>query len=492
MPDKLFPSSILGLPGFRIKRDIRDPLYGYISVTGFENMLLDSPEFQRLDRIFQMPTARLVYPSGCYTRKSHSLGAMCLAHKALLHLIYRQSNEMRSKITALYMDKPIDIGEALDPALDRFDQDFGNPWWDAKSFVERIQCLRFAALLHDLGHAPFCHLFEAVCKELKKDDSSFNFDHEVMGSKIVEERLASRFRNPFSYEDVKKILAKVSPVPLFMHELIDGPYDCDKLDYLQRDSYHTGTKEYGSIDYERVINGFRVKEQKLLVSRSAIGALMNSFNAVQFMYTNVYYHKTSRIFDFMITDALLKIPDFIKGIASEVREFVKYDDTNFVATIRRARSRVGNDNFGEAKKILEDVLKRRKNYSLIFTHPVTLRIATDCEEELIELKKELEQTSGDLRIRVDYMPEIRPVGIELKELLKWLTKENIYDEETSSMKTLEDVNKSYFRSLTRYQIIFSIYGDRQQLESGNFDVQKNRLKELAETRLEYLEGLEEL
>ncbi len=399
---------------------------------------------------------------------------------------------MRSKINALYMDKPIDIGESLDPALDRFDQDLGNSWWDSKSFVELIQCLRFAALLHDLGHAPFGHLFEAVCQELKRDDASFDFDHEVMGRKIIEERLASKFRAPFSYEDIRKILSKDSPVPSFMHELIDGPYDCDKLDYLQRDSYHTGTKEYGSIDYERVISGFRVKEQKLLVSRSAIGALMNSFNAVQFMYSNVYYHKTSRIFDFMITDALVRIPEFIKGITSEVREFVKHDDTNFIATIKRARSRGGQDNFREARRILDDVCQRKKRYSLIFTHPVTLRIATDCERQLTELKEELVDSAGDLRIKVDYMPEIRPVGIELRELLEWLTSENIYDEETSSMKNLEDVNKSYFRSLTRYQIIFSIYGDRQQLESGDFDYQRDCLKETARTELERLEGLEEL
>jgi len=475
-----------------MEREIRDPIYGYVTITGFENRIIDTAEFQRLDRIFQMPTARFVYPSGCYTRKSHSLGTMYLAHKALLRLIYRQSNEMCTKITSLYMDKPIRTGEAVDPALDRFDQDLGNSWWDGKSFVELIQCLRFAALLHDLGHAPFCHLFEAVCRELKKEDTSLDFDHENMGIKIIEERLADKFRTPFSCEDAKKILSKDSLVPLFLHELIDGPYDCDKLDYLQRDSYHTGTREYGSIDYERVINGFRVKEQKLLVSKSAVGALMNSFNAVQFMYQNVYYHKTSRIFDFMITDALLKIPDFIKQITSEVEEFVKYDDTNFVATIRRTRSRGGRDNFREAKRIINDVLWRKKNYSLIFTHPVTLRIATDCEEDLNALREDLEEATGDLKVRIDYMPEIRPVGIEPKGLLEWLTHPNLYDEETSSTKNLEDVNKSYFRSLTRYQIIFSIYGDREQLESGRFDYQRNRLKEMAQTKLEELEALEEL
>lgn len=243
---------------FGMKREIRDPIYGYVYVNGFENEVIDSEVFQRLDRILQMPTAHFVYPSGCYTRKSHSIGAMHLAHKAFLHLLYRQTNDFRARVSPLIIE-PIVAEQDLDPRLDRLDQDLGNSWWDGKTFIELLQCMRLAALLHDVGHAPFCHLFEDVCTELNRMDSSIRFNHEEMGLKIIKEKLASKFKSPFSYEDVTAILSKDSEVPSFLHELIDGPYDCDKLDYLQRDSYHTGTREYGSIDRQRVVDGFRVK-----------------------------------------------------------------------------------------------------------------------------------------------------------------------------------------------------------------------------------------
>lgn len=491
LPDRLFPPRILGMKDFGMKREIRDPIYGYVYINGFENKIIDSKAFQRLDRILQMPTAHFVYPSGCYTRKSHSIGTMHLAHKAFLHLLYRQTHDIRSKISPLLLE-PVVAEQNLDPGLDRLDQDLGNSWWDGKTFAELLQCLRLSALLHDIGHAPFCHLFEDVCTELSKTDSSIHFNHEEMGLKIIEEKLASKFKSPFSHGDATAILSKRTGVPSFLHELLDGPYDCDKLDYLQRDSYHTGTREYGSIDSQRVIDGFRVKESKLLVSKSAIGALINSFNAVQYMYTNVYYHKTSRIFDFMISDALLLIPDFIKKMTSDVNEFLRYDSSNFVRSIKGKRASGTGDDFSKAYKILKNVLDRKKSYAHIISYPVTLRIVTDRNTELKALADELEETSEDLDIRVDYLPKIRPIGIDLRGLLAWLTNDNVYDEDTQETRNLDDVNKAYYRVLTRYQIIFSVYGDREQLKGGKFDYQRNQIREIAQTKLDQLESLEEL
>lgn len=490
MPDRLSPGHILRNRNFRNVREIRDPIYGYVYVNGFENNIIDTPEFQRLDRIFQMSTAHFVYPSGHHTRKSHCLGTMHLASKAFLRLLYRQCHEMNSKICALFVE-PIVAELDLDPGLDRLDQDLRNTWWNSKSFPELVQCLRLASLLHDIGHSPFPHILEDVCEELKKDDSSIEFSHEKMGLKIIEDKLAPKFKSPFSYSDAQNVLAKDSQVPDFLHELIDGPYDCDKLDYLRRDSYHCGTSEYGSIDYERIINGFRAKG-KLLVSKSAIGALMNSFKAVQFMYTNVYYHKTSRIFDFMISDALMSIPEFVKDMISEVNKFLKYDSFNFTQSIKRKRSTGTSDDFKKAREILRDVLNRKKNYALIYSHPITLRLVTRREEDLETLKEEIVGISEGLEVKVDFSASIRPIGISLPGLLEWLTHDNIYDEEDSQTKNLEDVNRAYFRELTRYQILFYVFGNRKQLKSGKFEHQEGQIASHCDESIDQMEREEQL
>ncbi len=346
LSERLFSKSILKMKEFEMKREIRDPLYNYIHINEFENDIIDTEEFQRLDRIFQMPTARFVYPSGTYTRKSHSLGVMYLANKAFLHILYSQCKDFH-QISPLFFE-PI-VRKDTKAQLNLLDQQPLQDWWDKKTFTELIQCLRLAALLHDIGHAPFTHLFEDVCMELseREKDSQFRFNHEEMSRKIIKERLADKFKDPINVDDIIQILSPPdeSNAPRFLHEIIDGPYDCDKLDYLLRDSYHIGTKEYGSIDYERIIDGFRVNGLKLLVSKSAIGALMNSFNAIQSMYTNVYYHKTSRIFDFMISDALMLIPNYIRDMISSVNEFIGYDDFNFITEIKHRRNSSGKDKF---------------------------------------------------------------------------------------------------------------------------------------------------
>jgi HD superfamily phosphohydrolase len=490
LPDRVSPRSILALEDFRMIREVRDPIYGYVYMNGFENDLIDTPEFQRIDRIFQMSTAHFAYPSGHHTRKSHCLGAAHLASKAFLRILYRQCHEMNAKISSLFVD-PMVMKAGLDPELDRFDQELSSPWWNSKSFPELVQCIRLAGLLHDIGHSPFPHIFEEVCDELKKDDRSIKFDHERMGLRIIEKKLASKFKKPFSYEDVELILSGSSRIPKFLHEMIDGPYDCDKLDYLRRDSYHCGTSEYGSIDHDRIISGFRAKD-KLLVSKSAIGALMNSFKAVQFMYTNVYYHKTSRIFDFMISDALKAIPEFVKDMISSVDNFLKYDSYNFMPEVKRMITTGTPDDFDKAKEIFTHVLNREKKYALIYSHPITLRLATDCEKELRELREEVLDLSQDLRTKVDHAAYVRPVGISPQGLLKWLTNDNIYDEDDHQTKNLEEVNRSYFRELTRYQVLFNVFADREIFQGGRFEHEKNQVKEHCDQAIEELERADTL
>jgi hypothetical protein len=98
-------------------REIRDPVNDYIYITNFEDPILNSPIFQRLDRIFQVPTAQMVYPSAKHSRKSHSLGVMQLAHDAIAHLLFFQTEAINSIISSLFWQGKVVIKDIVEKNL---------------------------------------------------------------------------------------------------------------------------------------------------------------------------------------------------------------------------------------------------------------------------------------------------------------------------------------------------------------------------------------
>lgn len=490
---KMHNSVLNSIGDLVMTREIRDPIYDYVHLTTIENAVVDSQIFQRLDGIIQMPTAHLVYPGGKYSRKCHSLGVMHLMSKALLHVLYQHSGTLRGEISPLLFGEPVVFKEG-DTALDHLDQEI-NEWWDSKEIDEVIQHARLAALLHDIGHAPFSHTFENMTKELAQNKVIDRpFDHEEMSRKIIEEKEDELgLGEIFKGKEINEILDKNGGAPDFLKELISGPYDCDKLDYLMRDSYHTGALEYGSIDPERIIDGFRVKDLHLCISSSALHAVMNSFLSIQSMYTAIYYHRTSRIFDFMIADALSMIPDFINEIVSEVDTFLEYDDHTIVEVVReRAKKEGPSTPYRKAMEILKKVRYRQKMYKCILEFPLSFPLVVEEKprEDIERISARIEEFSrecdaADFNIRVDHRHIIRPVGVDLEDIINWLTFSRIYDTEDNEVKSIEHVSKAYFRDLLRYSVLFRIFADRERIKKYPHLVEKIRKKAKEE-----LDGLE--
>ena len=464
-------------------REIRDPLYNYVYLTMVENAVVDSKIFQRLDGLIQMPTAHFVYPSGKYSRKSHSLGAMHLMSKALLHILYMHSGKLREVISPLLFGEPV-VFKRRDYSLDYLDQNI-NQWWDCKEIDEIVQYARLAALLHDIGHAPFSHTFEDMTKELARNKIIDRaFDHEEMTRRIIEEKEDELGLGEFKAKEIIEILDKNGNAPDFLKELINGPYDCDKLDYLMRDSYHTGAPEYGITDSERILHGLRVRDLQLCISSSTLHAVMNSFRSIQSMYTAVYYHRTSRIFDFMIADALSMIPDLINEIVSEVDALLKYDDHTLVEMVKeRAKKEGSSKSYTKAMDIFEMVRYRQKMYKCILEFPLSFPLVVeekprkDIEKISARIKEfSTECGASDFNIRVDYSHIIRPVGADLKDIIDWLTFFRIYDAEDNKLKSIENVSKAYFRDLLHYSILFRVFADRGKIKKNPHLVEKIRRK----------------
>jgi hypothetical protein len=206
----------------RIKKyEIRDVIHGLIERSSLEVKIINTPVFQRLRRIRQLALAHLVYPGAHHTRFEHCLGTM--------HVTGR-------------------IAEKLQEEGNLSDADVTN--------------IRLAALLHDVGHGPFSHVSEYL---LEKYWDSENIDlgqekekiHEIVTREIImkDADLKSLIPN----EQREKVVALLNKADMkdFSHDIVSGPLDADKLDYLLRDNYHTGVK-YGLYDLDKIIESLRV------------------------------------------------------------------------------------------------------------------------------------------------------------------------------------------------------------------------------------------
>lgn len=298
----------------------RDPVHGYIEVSDLENKIINSPPFQRLRNIKQLAMTNLVYHGAEHTRFGHSIGVLFLVTKAFN--------------SAIKNSKEYEIEE------------------DKYHFY--LQVLRLIALTHDLGHAPFSHAAESAMP--KKSHKDTKMSHEDFTEKIILEteikaiidEIGAEFANEFDYEE--KISAELicaiyggkeageNSEYVFLKSFMDSELDCDKMDYLLRDSLFCGVN-YGKYDIDRLISCLRVfisedGDIKLAFSSGGIQAFEEFVLARYFMFIQVYFHKTRRYFDIMYEKALEYI--LKKGVfPRKTEEYLKWDDIHVVEQMRR-------------------------------------------------------------------------------------------------------------------------------------------------------------
>ncbi|RLD26474.1 MAG: phosphohydrolase [Bacteroidetes bacterium] len=222
---------------------INDPVYGFITIPStLIFRLIEHPYFQRLRRITQMGLSYLVYPGAQHTRFHHALGAMFL---------------MQRTVQVLQV-KNIEITE------------------------DEEEALYIAILLHDIGHGPFSHAMELSIVE--------NVSHEQI-SLLFMSKLNHEFNGQL---DLAIQIFKDEYHRKFMHQLVSGQLDMDRLDYLRRDSFYTGVPE-GNINSQRLIAMLNVKDDMLVVEEKGIYSVEKFIVARRLMYWQVYLHKTSLV-----------------------------------------------------------------------------------------------------------------------------------------------------------------------------------------------------
>jgi uncharacterized protein len=219
---------------------INDPVYGFITIQHpLVLEVISHPYYQRLRRIHQMAMAQLVYPGAVHTRLHHSLGAY--------HLMCQALDELKRK--------------------------------EVEFTDDECAAVKVAILLHDSGHGPYSHALEGVLLP--------GISHEAMSLQIMHclnDEMNGRLQMAID------IFTGVHPKH-YLHQLVSGQLDVDRMDYLTRDSFFTGVSE-GVIGYDRILKMLTVHNGQLMVEEKGIFSIEKFLLSRRLMYWQVYLHKT--------------------------------------------------------------------------------------------------------------------------------------------------------------------------------------------------------
>jgi uncharacterized protein len=283
-----------------------DPVYGFVSFPKPSLLLdiIDHPYFQRLRRIAQTALTYYVYPGAHHTRFHHAIGAY--------HLMTQAIEVLRQK--------GVDITN------------------------EEAEGVCLAILLHDIGHGPFSHALEHTIIDVHHEELS------IMFMEALNEEFKGRLTTAISIFQGKY-------PKHFLHQLVSGQLDMDRLDYLNRDSFYTGVSE-GVIGYDRIIKMLNVHEGELVVEEKGIYSIEKFLISRRLMYWQVYLHKAVLSSEQMLINVLKRAKELnTEGVPVEtfgslnfffrqtktlhtndhktiIEEFAKLDDFDIIASLK--------------------------------------------------------------------------------------------------------------------------------------------------------------
>ena len=341
------------------KYRFRDPIYGFIEINEPEREIIDTYLFQRLRRVHQLALSKYVYPAAEHSRFTHSLGVLQMATIIFLNL-YKNSKDY-----------------------------FSDHYKREEDLAKDLKTLRFAALLHDIGHTPFSHSTEKLIL-------GENIRHEDIGKFIIE-----------NYKPIKSVIEKsvISPkavsslltgqVPAdtaILKNIISGHLDADRADYLLRDSYFCGVK-YGEYDFNRFFRAFSVDKDSTggvrLCVREGDIYLVEAFLLARYHYNlQVPYHRTRMGYDIILEKYIeylkeeKRLPNFIEAENKKIKSlnfdvFCDFDDCSIFENIKKDYK----------KNKWADMLLRQDHLYPVFNHIKTEKNEMEFKEAILSIKK---------------------------------------------------------------------------------------------------------
>jgi HD superfamily phosphohydrolases len=324
------------------EHEIRDPIHVFIHMNSDERRILDSPPVQRLRYIHQLALTSYVYPGAAHTRFEHSIGTMEVATR-IYDIV---TDDRHNKYCDLTIDKS-----------------FNRQYW------RRV--IRLAALLHDIGHSPFSHAPEGLFPK--------GWNHERMTREIITSGYLDSLCRDLKIQADDVALLAVGPeksdkkvvknLEAILSEIIIGDsFGADRIDYLLRDSYHSGVA-YGKFDHYRLIETLRILPKSYEDSEEpALGIEVGGLQSAEalllaryFMFSQLYFHPIRRIYDIHLLD-FLRV--FLKGgtFPTDVEEYLKITDNEIMTGIYSAYRDSKNPAHEYAKRIVE-----RKHFKVLYS-----------------------------------------------------------------------------------------------------------------------------
>lgn len=313
---------------------IRCPVHGFVSLEDWQREIVQQPAWQRLRRIRQTGMAELTYPSMTHSRFEHSLGVFAMATR-LFHSVLVNSRDR--------------IASAFRLNQDDFDR------------MQRI--VQAAALLHDVGHAPLSHVSEPL---LATGRSGEPLHHEVYSAAISRRKFAdvigahpSNRAFGITADEIADFLLGdgLDPACRFWRGILVGQIDADRMDYLARDSLHAGVA-YGRFDAQRIALTIMAVEDEN--ADLAIGVDEGGWHAAEgvilaryFVFTQIYFHRTTAIFEHHMREALHEMlpgGTYPRPNGTDLDRFLDWDDWRVFGLLSKTN--------GEAA---ERILRRRSH-----------------------------------------------------------------------------------------------------------------------------------
>ena len=403
--------------------EIKDPVHGYVYITEAEKNVIDSYPMQRLRHLRQLAGSEYVYPGANHTRFEHCLGVMYLA------------------------------GEVLEnPNISRVVSD------------EEVDMCRISALLHDVGHGPFSHVFEQLLiKELDKT-------HEDITSWIVEKSEVGDKLSKMGYNP--KEVAKLAVGKLhkknrtFLDQIISSAVDVDKQDFIVRDTYHTGA-EYGFIDVFRLIHALDVLGENLAVELGALSALEAFMIARIESFKSIYFHRVGRAAQIMLATAMEKANTELGLTAFKTaEEYLALDDYTVWSALKKCKA---------SKDIIADLERRHMlkcAYERTFYEKDTMISnifgrETYRRQMQVEIAKEAGVSSESIIIDVPTVPSVPYHHTVLMESMEI----PVFSRSQSGIKTLQRLSEisKIFETLQGFMNILRVYtneADREKIQKA--------------------------
>ncbi len=441
---------------YKGKALIADPIYQYIwftvSSSDFpeettEKDLIDSPWVQRLRRIHQLQSARWVYPAAEHTRFQHSLGTLHMAGEFGRHL-YPGLKEMFPHIPSI-------------------------------NFIEEL--LRVGGLLHDVGHGPYGHFFDDNFLD------QYDLTHEILGQQIIVKKLGRLIRKikrspTGNFEEGESLdpnqIAFLIKKPengdrgkqpewmKYLQQLFSGIYTVDNLDYVQRDAYTTGFS-IDIVDIKRLCFYTFFTRDGLTLHQAGTSALSRFLNARLNLYSNVYYHRTTRALDLHLQEIFRDTMNIIlpNDPSDDLDEYLDCDEwrlyqevKNWVREKDRRKKRLGK----EWEKIYLRQVKWKMSYSAeLSVDQIQKGVRfSDAQDYERQIRRCLPRPLKNIKFRVDLATQDpRPIN----PMVEGNKRVNIFNPatESTSLEPLRDIYRFIPARVVHFRV-FSLSHDHDK------------------------------